>query len=219
MGLNPESNVNSDILNNYQFSCCSALPTLSFPIAIICSIAAITRLPCAAEGSHEITQTGYPKEWGCLSSPWSPQFFRYPQQIPQRTFKKTSISIYPKALCYLCSIIFSSVQLLSHVWLCDPMNCSTPGFPVHYQRPELTQTHVHWVSDTIQPSYSLSSPSLPAFNLSQHQGLFQGVSSLHQVAKVLEFQLQISPSNEYSGLISFSLGRLIWQATFPSLPL
>ena len=70
------------------------------------------------------------------------------------------------------------------------MNCSMPGLPVHHQLPESTQTHVHWVGDAIQPSYPLSSPSPPAFNLSQHQGLFQWVSSSHQVAKVLEFQLQ-----------------------------
>ena len=70
------------------------------------------------------------------------------------------------------------------------MDCSTPGFPVHHQLPEFTQTHVHWVGDAIQPSHPLSSPSPPAFNLSQHQGLFQWVSSSHQVAKVLEFQLQ-----------------------------
>ena len=74
--------------------------------------------------------------------------------------------------------------------LCDPMNCSTPGLPVHHQLPEFTQTHVHRVGDAIQPSHPLSSPSPPALNLSQHQGLFQWVSSLHQVAKVLEFQLQ-----------------------------
>ena len=66
---------------------------------------------------------------------------------------------------------FSSVQSLSHVQLCDPMNCSTPGLPVHYQLPEFTQTHVHWVDDAIQPSHPLSSPSPPTFNLSQHQGL------------------------------------------------
>ena len=70
------------------------------------------------------------------------------------------------------------------------MNRSTPGFPVHHQLPEFTQTHVHWVGDAIQPSNPLSSPSPPALNLSQHQGLFKWVSSLHQVAKVLEFQLQ-----------------------------
>ena len=70
------------------------------------------------------------------------------------------------------------------------MDCSTPGLPVHHQLLEFTQTHVLWVSDTIQPSHPLSIPSPPTFNLSQHQGLFQWVSSLHQVAKVLEFQLQ-----------------------------
>ena len=74
--------------------------------------------------------------------------------------------------------------------LCDPVNRSTPGLPVHYQLPESTQTHVHWVGDAIQPSHPLSSPSPPALNLSQHQGLFKWVSSLHQVAKVLELQLQ-----------------------------
>ena len=74
--------------------------------------------------------------------------------------------------------------------LCKPMDYSMPGFPVHHQLPELAQTHVHRVSDAIQPSHPLSSPSPPAFNLSQHQGLFQWVSSSHQVAKVLEFQLQ-----------------------------
>ena len=74
--------------------------------------------------------------------------------------------------------------------LCNPMNCSTPGFPVHHKLPESTQTHVRWVSDAIQPSHPLSSPSPPALNLSQHQGLFKWVSSSHQVAKVLEFQLQ-----------------------------
>ena len=74
--------------------------------------------------------------------------------------------------------------------LYDHMDCSTPGLPVHHQLPEFTQTHVHWVGDAIQPSPPLLSPSPPAFNLSQHQGLFKWVSSSHQVAKVLEFQLQ-----------------------------
>ena len=70
------------------------------------------------------------------------------------------------------------------------MDCSTPGFPVHHQLPELAQTHVHQVSDAIQPSHPLPSPSPPTFNLSQGQGLFQWVSSSHQVAKVLGFQVQ-----------------------------
>ena len=82
---------------------------------------------------------------------------------------------------------FSSVQSLSFVWLsCDPMDCSTLGLPVHHQLLGFTQTHVHWVGDAIQSSHPLSSPS-PAFNLSQHQGLFKWVSSSHEVAKGLEF--------------------------------
>ena len=74
--------------------------------------------------------------------------------------------------------------------LCGLTDCSTPGLPVHHQLPEFTQTPVRWVGDAIQPSHPLSSSSPPAFNLSQHHGLFQGASSSHQVAKVLEFQLQ-----------------------------
>ena len=83
---------------------------------------------------------------------------------------------------------FSSVTQ-SCPTLCDPMNCSTPGLPVHHQLPEFTQTHVHQVSDAFQPSHPLSSPSPPAPNPSQHQSLFQWVNSSHEVAKVLEFQL------------------------------
>ena len=85
---------------------------------------------------------------------------------------------------------FSSVQSFSHVRLFATPWTAAPGFPVHHRLPELTQTHVHWVSVAIQLSHPLSSPSPPAFNLSQHQGLFQWVSSLHQVAKGLEFQYQ-----------------------------
>ena len=84
---------------------------------------------------------------------------------------------------------FSSVAQ-SCPTLCDHMNRSTPGLPVHHQLLESTQTHVHWVGDAIQPSHPLSSPSPPALNLSQHQGLFKWVSSSHQVTKGLEFQLQ-----------------------------
>ena len=94
----------------------------------------------------------------------------------------------------LCSIVliiyvqFSSVAQ-SCPTLCDPMNRSTPGLPVHHQLPEFTQTHIHRVSDAIQPSHPLSSPSPSAPNPSQHQSLFQWVNSSHEVAKVLEFQL------------------------------
>ena len=100
------------------------------------------------------------------------------------------------------------------------MDCSTPVFPVHHQLPELTQINVHQVSDAIQPSHPLSSPSPPAFNLSQHQDLFQWVGSSHQVAKVLEFQLQHQPSNEHPGLISLRmdwLDLLAVQGTLKSL--
>ena len=83
---------------------------------------------------------------------------------------------------------FSSVAQLCPT-LCNPMNCSTPGLPVHHQLREFTQTHVHWVSDAIQPSHPLSSPSPPAPNPSEHQSLFQWVNPSHEVAKVLEFQL------------------------------
>ena len=87
------------------------------------------------------------------------------------------------------SVQFSSVAQ-SCLTLCDPMKCSTPGVPVHHQLPEFTQTHIHQVGDAMQPSHPLLSPPPLAFNLSQHQGLFKWVSSSHQVAKVLEFQLQ-----------------------------
>ena len=85
------------------------------------------------------------------------------------------------------------------------MNHSTPGLPVHHQLPEFTQAHVHQVRDAIQPSYPLLSPSPPAFNLSQHQGLFKWVSSSHQVAKVLELQLQHQSFQWYLELISFRM--------------
>ena len=88
--------------------------------------------------------------------------------------------------------------------LCDPMNCSTPSLPIHHQLPESTHTHVYWVGDAIQSSHPLSLPS-PAFNLSQHQSLFQWVSSSNQVAKYWSFSFSISPSNEHPGLISFRI--------------
>ena len=87
------------------------------------------------------------------------------------------------------SPLFSSVQSLSRVRLCDPMNRSTPDLPVHHQLPEFIQTYIHRVGDAIQPSHPLSSPFPPAPNPSQHQSVFQWVNSSHEVAKVLEFQL------------------------------
>ena len=114
---------------------------------------------------------------------------------------------------YLLVSVTQSCPILGH-----PTDCSTPGLPVHHHLPEFAQTHVHQVSDAIQPSHPLSSPSPPAPNPSQHQSLFQWVGSLHQVAKVVELQLQhwwpkyisfsIRPSSEYSGLISFRMNWL-----------
>ena len=88
-----------------------------------------------------------------------------------------------------CSVQLSSVAQ-SCPTLCDPVNRNTPGLPVQHQLPEFTQTHIHLVSDAIQPSYPLSSPSPPAHNPCQHQSLFQWLNSSHKVAKVLELQLQ-----------------------------
>ena len=98
-------------------------------------------------------------------------------------------SHFSQVTCVSRSVQFSSVAQ-SCPTLCDPMNRSTPGLPVHHQLPEFTQTHVHRVGNAIQLSHPLSSPSPPAPNLSQHQGLFQWVSPSHEVAKILEFQLQ-----------------------------
>ena len=103
------------------------------------------------------------------------------------------------------SVQFSSVAQ-SCPTLCNPMNHSMPGLPVHHQLLESTQTHVQRAGDAIQPSHPLSSPSPPALNLSHHQGLFKWVSSSYQVAKGLEFQLQHqSFQNEHPGLISFRM--------------
>ena len=104
----------------------------------------------------------------------------------QALFSGSGVESFPFS-CY--SGQFSSVTQ-SCLILCDPMNCSRPGFPVHHQLLELAQTYVHRVGDAIQPSHPLSSLSPPAFNLSQHQGLFKWVNSSHQVAKVLDLQLQ-----------------------------
>ena len=101
---------------------------------------------------------------------------------------------------------FSSVQFISVAQSCPtlwcPMDCSTPGLPGHHQFQEF---HAYWVGDAIQPSHPLLSPSPPALNLSQNQGLFKWVPSSHQVAIVLSFSFNISPSNEYSGVVSFRM--------------
>ena len=117
-----------------------------------------------------------------LSELWGDTRIEFIKLAPENFYLRTCpASFFP-------SIVSSVTQLCPT--LCDPTDCSMPGFPVHHQLPELAQTHVHRVSDAIQPAHLLLSPSPPAFNLSQHQGIFWGVSSLHQVATVLEFQLQ-----------------------------
>ena len=110
--------------------------------------------------------------------PWRRAWQPTPVFLPEEYHGQRSLS----------PVQFSSVAQLCPT-LCDPMNCSTPGLPVHHQLPEFTQTHIHRVGDAIQPSHPLSPPSPPAPNPSQHQSLFQWVNSSHEVAKVLEFQL------------------------------
>ena len=107
--------------------------------------------------------------------------FLFPPALLSQSSAQNHVHVNPSRRCS---------QSLSRVRLCDPKDCSTPSLPVHHQFLEFTQTHVHWVSNAIQPSHPLSSPSPPTLNLSQHQGLFQWVSSLHQLDRVLEFQLQ-----------------------------
>ena len=113
---------------------------------------------------------------------------------PLCPFSSVQFSSVAQSCLTLCQNQFSSVQFSSItqscLTLCDSMDCSTPGFPVHHQLPELTQTHVHWLSNAIQLSHPLLSPSPPILNPSHYQGLFQLVSSSHQVAKVLKFKLQ-----------------------------
>ena len=123
------------------------------------------------------------------------------QSGPKTHWKKFDLP--PSCLKNLCSI----AKL--YVILCKSMDCSMPGVPAHHQLLEPTQTHVQRVSDANQQSHPLSSPFPPAFNLFQHQGLFQWISSSHQVAKILEFQLQHSSSYEYSGLFSLRMDWLI----------
>ena len=130
-----------------------------------------TRLPCPSPSPGACSNS-------CLLSRWCHPTISY--------------SVDPFSSClqsFPASVQFSLVSQ-SCPTLCDPMNCSMPGLSGHHQLSEFTQTHVHRVGDAIQPSHSLFSPSPPAPNPSQHQSLFQWVNSSHEVAKVLEFQLQ-----------------------------
>ena len=121
------------------------------------------------------------------SPPWIPLGGVEGQQLQQHRVQSLQRQV---ANALVGVVRFSSVQSAqSCPTLCDPMDCSISGFPVHHQLPEFTQTHVHSISDAIQPSHPLSSPS-PTFDLSHHQGLFQWVNTSHEVAKLLEFQPQ-----------------------------
>ena len=131
--------------------------------------------------------------------------------LPAQLIFSMLLEIYPMQSIQL-SLVSQSCPTL-----CDRINPSTPGLPVHHQLPEFIQTHVNWVHDAIQPSHPLSSPFPSALNLSKHQGLFKWVSSSHQVAKVLEFQLQ---QQSFEWLISFRmdwLHLLAVQGTLKSL--
>ena len=134
-------------------------------------------------------RNGNPLQYSCWRVPWTVEPARWARIY--RLSQEIWLFSAWESISYIYEfLLVQSVQLLCCVRLCNPMDCSTPGFPVHHQLLELAQTHVHRVGDAIQPSHPLSSPSSPAFNLSQHQGLFEWVSSLHQVTKLLEFQLQ-----------------------------
>ena len=131
------------------------------------------------------------------SGVWLPIYQNRPWELSpdMHTLLTVLNTIWKRSKCFIGLFQFSSVVQLCPTF-CDPMDCSTPGLLVHHQLPELAQTHLHWVGGAIQPSHPLSSPSPPAFSLSQHQSLFKWVSFSHEVAKVLEFQLQhVLPMN------------------------
>ena len=155
------------------------LPSTSHPILP-------SRLSQSTRFEHPTSYSKFPLAikfypWQCVC------FSATPAGRPTLSFPLCVHSLFSMSVSH--SVQFSSVTQ-SCPTLCDPMNRSTPGLPVHHQLPESTQTHVHWVGDAIQPSHPLSSPSLPDLNLSQHHSLLKWVSSLQKVAKVLEFQLQ-----------------------------
>ena len=167
-----------------------------FPCSSLCSGASSNACPlsqwCRPTNSSSVTPFSF-----CLQS--CPASRSFPVSSSHQVAKvlELQLSFCLSAVIFLnwrmCYLIFSSVQFISVAQscptLCDCMKRSTPGLPVHHQLPEFTQIHIHWVSDAIQPSHYLSSPSPPAPNPSQHHSLFQWVNSSHEVAKVLEFQL------------------------------
>ena len=166
--------------------------------------------------AHWHSRKGYENAWG-----WPEELFLKHHKISWKNKQKSLSAL--TALClhqgrhqilwlHTLSPFHSSVQSLSHVvQLCDLMDCSTPGLPVHHQLPEFTQTHVHWVSDAIQPSHPLSSPLLPP-SIFPSSRVFSNESALHiRWPKYWSFSFNISPSNEHPGLISF---RMDWLDLF-----
>ena len=152
--------------------------------------------PCLLSGwCHPTISSSVASFSSCHRSLWSLHCLLYGPTLTSVHDYWKNHSLDYRDLCWQSDIsVFSydvSVQFSqSYPTICNPMDCSMPGLPVHHQLPEPAQTHVHQVGDAIKPSHLLSSPSPPAFNLSQHQGLFQWVSSSHHVPKVLELQLE-----------------------------
>ena len=142
---------------------------------------------------HACMLSRFSRVWLCDPRDSSPSGSSVHRILQVRILEWVAISFSYLFLPFINQFQFSSVpqSCLIH---CDPMDCSIPGLPVHHQFPEFTQTHLHWVSDAIQPSHPLSSPFPPALIPSQHQGLFKWVSSLHQVLKYWSFSFNISPS-------------------------
>ena len=206
---------------------------LCIHICLVSLVAQTVRYPPAIWDVHTIPgsgkspgeRNGYPLQYSCLENPmdrgaWQAIGHRVTvlDRTERLTFSlfllclETSLEWHIFAMLMKFHYCWHSVQFISvaqlYLTLCDPMKCSTPGLPVHHQFPESTQTHVHWVSDAIRPSHPLSSPSPPALNLSQHWGLFQWVSSLHQSirvsasASVLPMNTQDWSPLEWTGWIS-----------------
>ena len=172
---------------------------------VLCNLMNLWAIPCRATQDRWVTAESSDKTWSteegnskpfqhsCLENPMnSMKRIAWSYVIQCLAFRGTNKLFSAVAALFniptAISIQFSSVAQ-SCLTLCDPINCSMPGLPVHHQLPEFTQTHIPWVSDVIQPSHPLSSPSPPVPNPSQHQSLFQWVNFSHEVAKVLEFQL------------------------------
>ena len=135
-----------------------------------------------------LSLTPWLRLWVCVQLPWT--WNMDSTLVPTITGSRSGKEYIKAVYCHPAYLTYIQSSVHFSLTLCDPMNCSTPGLPVCHRLPESTQTHIHWVGDGIQPSHPLSSLSPPDLNLSHHQGLLKWVSSSHQVAKVLEFQLQ-----------------------------